>query len=83
MSDATCQLPGFWRSALSGKDNQSIDIVRLLGCAGVVVYFLLSGHAQVVQGHTFEPVTWCTALAGLILAIGGGVKLKQSAEPGA
>ena len=42
MSETACPLPGFWRSALSGKDNQSIDIVRLLGCAGVFVYFLMS-----------------------------------------
>jgi len=64
----------------TGKDNNTIDMGRLLWCIGVLVYFGLSIY-DISIGHNFDPAAWGTGL-WLVLAGGGAaIALKSKTEP--
>lgn len=65
----------------TGKDNTTLDLGRVLWCAGVVMFFILSIHDIFHNNNHFDASSWGTGL-GLVLA-GGGAALgfKSGTEP--
>lgn len=65
----------------TGKDNQTLDLGRVLWAKMSVVYCAATFYA-LYKGHPIDYSMWATG-AGLILAGGGGaLALKAKTEPG-
>lgn len=69
------------RTALTGRDNASIDIGRVLW--GVVTMALcgLEGHAVMWMHQAFDPMSFAGAASALLTAGGAGLALKSHTEP--
>lgn len=68
---------------LTGRDNETLDIGRVLWVAGVLWFMLIGGWAVIGKGQAFDPSGYGTGL-GIVLAAGGiGVAAKAKTEPGA
>lgn len=70
----------FLRVALSGKDNKSWDVARIMGLAGVLFLFGMDIYA-VAKGQTFSATDFATAFASVMMTMGATLRLKQSTEP--
>lgn len=72
--------PSFWRTVLSGKDNQSFDVGRILW-----VFFsgALVAHESVAvhHGQPFDAIAFATACGALMAAGGAALGLKSHTEP--
>ena len=66
------------RTAFSGKDNESIDLGRVLWASAFVLFDLLELHSVIWLHATFEPMSFAQA-SGLMLA-GGGMALAAKAH---
>lgn len=65
----------------TGKDNQTLDLGRVLWAKMSVVYCAATFYA-LYKGHPIDYSMWAAG-AGLILAGGGGaLALKAKTEPG-
>lgn len=73
--------PGVIRSMLSGRDNVSIDVIRVLV---LVIGLGLVGFTgwSMWQGHEFNAAAYCGAAAPLLLAASGAMRWKAPTEPG-
>lgn len=69
-----------FKDCLTGKDNETYDIVRILLFLACIVYFTLS-FVETFKGHDFNPIEYGTGLGLLFAGGGGGIALKQRAEP--
>lgn len=68
------------RNTFTGKDNQTIDLGRLLWAKGVFVYFGLTIYDLYNNGK-FDAMDWATGL-GIVLAAGGAaLAMKAKTEP--
>lgn len=68
------------KDCLTGKDNQTYDIGRVLWFLSVLVFLILSTWDCWLD-HDFKPADYGTGL-GLVLAAGGGALwLKRDTEP--
>lgn len=69
------------RNTFTGKDNQTLDLGRLLWAKGVFVYFALTVYDLYNNGK-FDAMDWATGL-GIVLAAGGAaLAMKANTEPG-
>lgn len=65
---------------LSGPDNQSVDIARVLWALGFINFLALSDiHA--IRDHLYDPVTYAYALGAALTAGALGVAIKSKTEP--
>ena len=71
----------FFRTLLTGKDNQSFDIARVLWGGCVVVLCAMEGHAMVYLHQAFDPVEFAKGAAMVLAAGGVGVAVKSHTEP--
>jgi len=68
------------RHTFTGRDNETIDLGRILWASGTLVFYAMSIHA-VWKGQAFDPVAWGTGF-GAVLAGGGlALKMKETTEP--
>jgi hypothetical protein len=68
------------RNTFTGKDNQTLDLGRLLWAKGVFVYFGLTVYDLYNNGK-FDAMDWATGL-GIVLAAGGAaLAMKAKTEP--
>lgn len=68
------------KHSLTGVDNRTYDIGRLLWFVGTISYIVYTGIHMYHNG-TFNPIDYGTGL-GIALAGGGiGVAVKKEAEP--
>jgi len=67
-------------NALSGPDNQTIDIARVLWVVSVLAMIVFEAHA-VWDGKPFDPVAFATGAAAILAGGGAAVGLKANAEP--
>lgn len=74
-------LPSKFRSLLSGKDNVSLDVVRVLVGAFGVALIGFTGWS-IAQGHVFDPVSYVAGCGGLLTAGAAALRLKAPTEPG-
>ena len=64
----------------AGKDNNTLDLGRILWALGTLVYFALSIHS-VWHGTTFDPVAWGTGFGAVLAAGGAALWMKKDTEP--
>lgn len=65
----------------SGRDNQTVDVARVLWVLGVLSFVAFAGW-HVWQNHQFDPLNYGGGLGGLLAGGGAGVGLKSKTEPG-
>ena len=70
------------RTALTGKDNASYDLFRLMAVAAMVVFFGLS-VASFWTGKPWDGLAFATGFSALALAVAGALKVKETTEPDA
>lgn len=83
MSDTqalAAELPGKFRSLLSGKDNVSLDVVRV-SCLLIVLGLVGFTGWNIWDGRPFNAAEYCGAAAVLIPSICGGLRIKAPTEP--
>lgn len=72
---------GWLHKLVTGKDNQTPDIVRVLGALMGIQFIVNSGWDLVVHSHEFDATAYGTGAAALLAAIGAALGLKHRAEP--
>ncbi len=70
------------RHMFTGKDNETIDIARVLLASGVVSFIAFAGW-HVVGNHQFDPLAYGGGFGALLAGGGAGIGLKSKTEPGA
>lgn len=71
----------FIRHCLTGKDNETYDIVRVLALMAVVEALALSVYVVVWKSAPFSLVEYGTGIGVIFASIGAALKLKESSEP--
>lgn len=70
-----------WPRALTGQDNETPDILRILGALSVVVFLFLAIWAVVHDRQVWDAQSYGTGLGLVLAAIGGGLWMKKDTEP--
>jgi len=73
--------PGFWATILTGRDNQSADIGRVLFAAAIVAAIALEVFVVVWRAAAFDLVQFCGGVSSLLLAGGASLAVKKDTEP--
>jgi hypothetical protein len=68
-------------SALSGRDNSSVDIGRVLLLLAVVALIGLEIFQVVVRGTAFDAVSFSGAMVGLLTGGSAALLIKRQTEP--
>ena len=68
------------KNMLTGIDNETHDLVRVMGALIILVFLGLAIYI-VVTTKVFDMSTFCVSASGLLLGISGGIKLKETVEP--
>ena len=77
----------FMTQLITGKDNFTVDLVRVLALIAFIVGIGLTVFVVVWKAlHpdatvTFDLIAYGTGIGGLFLAVGGALKLKAGTEP--
>jgi hypothetical protein len=69
------------RTMMSGRDNVSIDVGRVLFAGTIATAIALEVFVVVVRGDHFDLVQFGGALASLLLAGGASLAVKGHTEP--
>jgi hypothetical protein len=72
----------FFRHLLTGKDNATYDIVRLLGLLSVALALFLTGWVVLNRWQAWSLQEYGIGLGVLFGALGAALKIKESTEPG-
>ena len=67
-------------ATFTGKDNQTLDLGRILWALGVLVFFAMSIYS-VWHGTPFNAIDWGTGFAAVLTAGGATLWLKRETEP--
>lgn len=70
-----------WTSAVTGKDNVSLDIVRIFLALTGGTFVSLTLYSVLWRGHNFEGLDFCKGAAVLITGAGAALGLKRGTEP--
>ena len=70
----------FIKQLITGIDNQTVDVARVLWVVGVIAFLGLTGF-QVYKTGAFDMVNYSMAYSGLLAGGAAGVKIKASTEP--
>jgi len=65
---------------VTGADNETVDVARVLWIAGVIAFLCFSGF-EVYKTDHFDMANFALAYGGLLAAGAAGVKIKESSEP--
>lgn len=71
----------WWRHCLTGADNKTFDIARVLAALSVLVFLGLAIYAVVKLGQAWDPQAFGVGLGAVFAAIGVCLKLKEETEP--
>ena len=74
-------MKAFLISALSGQDNTSIDIGRVLLSLAVSSFVGLEIFAVVVRHATFDPMSFSGSMVGLLTGGSAALLIKKGTEP--
>ena len=66
--------------AFTGKDNQTIDVGRILWALGVLVFLYLSVY-DIIRGSKFDAQMWGIGFGAVLAAGGAAIALKAKTEP--
>ena len=70
----------FFKQIITGIDNSTVDVARVLWIVGVVAFLGLTGF-QVYKTGAFDMVNYALAYSALLAGGAAGVKIKASTEP--
>ncbi len=70
----------FFKDILTGKDNQTYDMGRLLWVQGAISYCIIAFFA-VYKGQHWDPIAFGSGFAAILAAGGAALKIKESTEP--
>ena len=70
----------FIKQLISGADNDTVDVARVLWILGVLAFLGFTG-GQVYKTGTFDMVNYALAYSALLAGGAAGVKIKASTEP--
>lgn len=70
----------YLKHMITGVDNQTVDVARVLWIVGVVTFLGFTGYEIYKSGH-FNMTDFSLAYSGLLAGGAAGVKIKESAEP--
>jgi hypothetical protein len=70
----------FFRLLLTGKDNETYEIGRVLLFIGYVSFLLFSAY-DVFLLHHFDPLSFSAGLTGLLFGGSSGIAIKARTEP--
>jgi hypothetical protein len=70
----------FFRLLLTGKDNQTYEIARVLMFSGFLSFVAFAAY-DVFWAHHFDPVSYSAGLTGILFGGSGGVAVKANTEP--
>ncbi len=70
------------KDILTERDNQTIDLKRVLWAVGVIWFMGVETVAVVVKGQMFDPQGVSIGLAGLIAAGGAALMMGAKSENG-
>lgn len=68
------------RTAMTGKDNKSVDLGRVLWAAAVAALIGMEAWSM-HRGQTFDPIQFATAAGALLAGGAGSLALKSKTEP--
>jgi hypothetical protein len=71
-----------WMQAITGRDNVTVDLYRVLALVAVAVGVGLEVFVVVFRGgQGFSLIDYGAGIGGLLVAGAGALKLKESTEP--
>ena len=70
----------FFRFLLTGKDNQTYEISRVLLFIGFLSFIAFAAY-DVLSTHRFDPINFSAGLTGLLFGGAGGIAVKANTEP--
>jgi hypothetical protein len=76
-------MKGYLHRMLSGPDNATPDVARVLGVIAFLFYLGYYGVAAARGQQIYAPGELGLGIAGMLVAVGGAVRIKASTEPGA
>lgn len=68
------------KQIFTGKDNETLDIGRILWAQIAIGYMLLSGY-NIFANNQFDAVAWGTGAAAILGSGGAALGLKSGTEP--
>lgn len=66
---------------ITGKDNSTFDLVRLLGLLGCLQALALVGYGVIAKGQSFDLQNFGIGFGALLGSLGAALKLKETTEP--
>ncbi len=70
----------FFRLLLTGKDNQTYEIARVLLFFGFIFFVAFAAY-DVFMSKRFDPINFSAGLTGLLFGGSGGIAVKSHTEP--
>lgn len=77
----------FFTQLITGRDNVTADVFRVLALVAVPVGIALDAFVVIWKAMhpdatvSFDLIAYGTGIGGLLLAVGGALKLKAETEP--
>jgi hypothetical protein len=71
------------RKLITGKDNATPDVVRILGVLMGIQFIVNAGWALAAAGQPWDPNAYGIGAGALLAAIGAALGLKARSEPDA
>ena len=72
----------FLMKLLSGKDNATPDVSRILLLLGAIAMVFYTGYDVIVHNTVFDAGSFGIAFGTLLAAGGAGIAIKGKTEPG-
>lgn len=69
------------RDCLTGADNKTFDVLRILSVIAILVYFTCSLLTLVVDSEQWEPVRFAEGYGIIIVAVSASLRIKHDTEP--
>jgi len=70
----------YLKHMITGMDNQTVDVARVLWIVGVVAFLGFTGCEVYKSGH-FNMTDFSLAYSALLAGGAAGVKIKETCEP--
>lgn len=70
----------FFKQLITGIDNYTVDVARVLWIVGVVAFLCFTGY-QVFKSGRFEMSEFAISYSSLLAGGAAGVKIKETTEP--
>lgn len=66
---------------VTGKDNQTHDLIRWLGLLGFIQALALQAYVVIWRGQPFDLQAFGVGLGALLVTVGAALGMKKDTEP--